>query len=494
MKRIKLLFLVILCIIAFHSSAQGYSIKIKIKNLRDTNVILAHYLGKSIYPDDTIRLDKNGYGVFKGKEPLPGGMYIIYLPNRNFFDFLLDKNQEFSMENDTADFLTNIKITGSPENTKFYDYQRFIQSKRKDREAIAKEMEDTTISKAKREKIKARIAELNEEVDMYQKKIIKDNPGTFLATFLQSLMEVEVPDPPRKDDGTIDSAFQYFYYKKHFFDNFDYTDGRLLRTPLYESKVMQYITNVIPQIPDSINKELDVILTNSMKDKDVFRFNLIKFFNHYAKSNIMGMDAVYIHLAEKFYIPHADWSDSTFINKLKKHVQEAKPTLIGNIAPDIDLIWVPVDHFKAAANDTALKNYVHAGRRITLHQMNAPFIVLAFWEKDCGHCRKIIPELYKVYNDTLKSLGVQVIAFHMLFGVEGKQKWVDFVNEHQLYDWINVWNPYSYRFKELYDIKSTPVILLLDEDKKIVAKKIGPEHIKDIVLALNRQKKKKQQQ
>jgi hypothetical protein len=32
----------------------------------------------------------------------------------------------------------------------------------------------------------------------------------------------------------------------------------------------------------------------------------------------------------------------------------------------------------------------------------------------------------------LKDKGVQVVAVHMLGGVEGKKKWVKWVNEHEL--------------------------------------------------------------
>ncbi len=62
-------------------------------------------------------------------------------------------------------------------------------------------------------------------------------------------------------------------------------------------------------------------------------------------------------------------------------------------------------------------------------------------------------------------MGVEVLAISTLFGEEGKVKWVNFVNEHGLYDWKNAWNPYSYDFKLKYDIISTPQIFILDENK-----------------------------
>ena len=41
--------------------SQGYEIKATIKGLKDTTIILGHYLNKSMYPDDTAKIDKKGY-------------------------------------------------------------------------------------------------------------------------------------------------------------------------------------------------------------------------------------------------------------------------------------------------------------------------------------------------------------------------------------------------------------------------------------------------
>ena len=88
--------------------------------------------------------------------------------------------------------------------------------------------------------------------------------------------------------------------------------------------------------------------------------------------------------------------------------------------------------------------------------------------------------MYDVYKK-LKDKNVQVIAISTLFGEEGKEKWINFVNENKLYDWINAWNPYDYKFKELYDVNTTPTIYILDKDRKIIAKRIGPEQCEDII-------------
>ena len=90
------------------------------------------------------------------------------------------------------------------------------------------------------------------------------------------------------------------------------------------------------------------------------------------------------------------------------------------------------------------------------------------------------PVLHEVY-ERLHDKGVEVICVHVINSIEGKEKWVDFVNEHQLLGWINCWSPYSNEFRKLYNLQSYPQLFILDRDKKIVAKRVTPEQAEQIL-------------
>ena len=63
-----------------------------------------------------------------------------------------------------------------------------------------------------------------------------------------------------------------------------------------------------------------------------------------------------------------------------------------------------------------------------------------------------------------------------------KKEWLEYVNEKGYDEWINVWDPYNLtNFRFFYNIYSTPTIYLLDENKKIVAKRIGHETLRNIL-------------
>jgi hypothetical protein len=78
----------------------------------------------------------------------------------------------------------------------------------------------------------------------------------------------------------------------------------------------------------------------------------------------------------------------------------------------------------------------------------------------------------------------------MMGGYEGKVEWVDFINKNKMYDWINAWNPYSFKYKEQLDLKTTNQIFVLDKDKKFIAKRISPEQVPDFIKTYSEREKK----
>lgn len=449
----------------------GYEISINIKGIADTTIILGHYLGKSMYPDDSAAVDHKGSALFTGDKKLTGGLYVVYMPNGQYFEFIMGDDQYFSITADTVDYVSSLKAAGSADNELFFDFQRYMLSKRGEMEALQKEFSEAKDEKSK-QKASDKIQALNNERIGKIRKIAEENPTLFASVFLKATLDIEVPEDIQKDQQK-----NYEYFKAHYFDNFDLSDVRLLYSPLYEEKIRFYLDNVVLQIPDSLNKEIDMIIGKSKADSALFRYVLITLFNKYAKSQIMGMDAVQVHIADKYYINEAWWSDGKFITDLKERVNILKPLLIGEYAPDVQLRFIPKEHFLQAENDTAIKRYPHAGSFFKISDIQADYTILLFWEATCSHCKTAVPELYRIYEDSLKMMNVKVISISTLFGEDGKIKWIDFVNKNKLYDWINAWNPYDYKFKITYDVRTTPQIFVLDKQKKIIAKKLGPEQM-----------------
>jgi thiol-disulfide isomerase/thioredoxin len=485
-KRIIILIILLFVFVAFFQnlSAQGYKIKVNIPLFKDSSIILGHYLanGNALYPNDTLKLDKNGTGVFKGPKPLPGGMYFIYLPAKKYFDLILSESQLFSIDvTDTVNFLKTVKFKGSAENQLFYNYRNLIGVKSEEINLIIKKKK-TVSEPQERDSLGKAAEKINSEVVEYINKIKKDNPQLFFSTFLTAIEDIAVPPPPKDNKGNIiDSSFQYNYWHHHFFDNFNYADPRLLRTPIYEKAILKYFEKVVPQMPDSINAEIDIMLNKVKGNEEVFRYLVSSLLKYYGSSQIVGMDAVLAHVAEKWFLPYATWIDKASKEKLKKEVDRINPNIIGKVAPDIKLMQIPTDHFLLSKTDTAAKSNPYIGTSFNISDIKAKYLVVVFWESDCGHCQKTLPFLYDSIYPRLKGKDVKILAVHMVGSVEGKRKWIDFVNEHQMYDWINAWSPFSYDYMDLYNVSYKPLIYILDENKKIICKRIGPEQIEKVI-------------
>jgi hypothetical protein len=175
-------------------NAQGYEIEITVANLRDTSLILGHYLNKSMYPDDTIRLDSKGYGVFKGEHKLPQGLYIIYMPSSYYFEIIMGDDQKFSIRSDTSDFINNLVFSGSQENELFLDFQRdmvLLRSKADSLSALLK----TGQAANEQSGINRELQNINSERINLIKSMSGNHEDLFVSAFLKATLETEVPDP-----------------------------------------------------------------------------------------------------------------------------------------------------------------------------------------------------------------------------------------------------------------------------------------------------------
>jgi thiol-disulfide isomerase/thioredoxin len=472
-------FFTLFIFISISLNGQGYRIEVTMDGLSGDTLILGEYFTTRMIPKDTILLDRKGYGVFQGEEAFKGGLYLIYYNPGHYFDLLLGDDQVLSIRADTTDLNRSLVFSGSEDNTLFQDYKNYLALKRGESEAQQKLLASAVTGRDS-SMIRQKLNQINREMETYMDNIETAHASLFVSDFIGATREPFPPEEQLTGDRRYNDSIRYFYYKNHYFDRFDPFDIRLLHTPLYENKIKNYITRAVAQHPDSLVVAVDFLLEGSRYNSELYRYMLITLFNHFAESNYMGMDVVYFHIAEYYYIPDATWSSPEFINNLKDNLEKNKPTLIGQTAPNVKLRRVPAEHFQMAARDTLIKKDPHIGEEFFMHDIEAPYIILYFWEADCGHCKKATPALYDVYS-RLKDKGVEVISVHAINTIEGKELWVDFVNEHELYDWINCWSPYSNEFRRLYNLQSYPQLFIIDRDKKIVAKRVTPEQAEQII-------------
>jgi peroxiredoxin len=474
--------LLILPFFAFAQKKEAYKIKVKINGYKDTVCYLANYYGAKQYYKDTAYFDKNGVCTFTGNKPLPEGVYSVVTPEMKYFEMLVT-SQYFEVSTDTADFVKHMSVKGNKDNELFYEYLNYIQKVAKDAEPLRKKRTELAKNEKENKKeienIDKQLKEIEDKINAYRENIINKYPDSFIATMFKSMKEPEAPKPPKKEDGSIDSLFQYRYVKNHYWDDINFNDERLIYSPIYHNKLERYFEKIIIKHPDTIIQEADWILDKVKDSPELFKYTVHYLTNKYERSKIMGMDAVFVHMALNYYThDKAFWADSTVIEKIRERAKTLEPLLIGKFAPALTL------------RDTAKK-------WIPLYSVNGDYTILVFWDPDCGHCKKEIPKLARYYDEIKNKHDVKVYAVSS----EDGKKWKEFIRTNKL-DFINVTVPHevfqdqnlatelvlsgktdvqSLNYHKTYDIYSTPQIYILDKDKKIIAKRLDTDLVKKVL-------------
>ena len=459
----------LLLLLAFAGAASeaqtnsGYEINVRIFGLSDSTLYLAYHLGDKQYLKDTIKLDKAGSGLFSGKEALPQGIYMVVLPGRKYFEILVSSDQVFSLSCSLNDYINTLKFSGSEENRAFIEYQRKWVAMQNQAAALNSRIQKNRQNQDSLKILSSQMRAKENVMKDYLKEVADANKGTLLAMLVRAIMPVEMPEivlpAGTVNPDSVRWIRSYNYSKDHYFDNIDFTDERIIRTPILYSKLNSFFTDIIIQHPDSINKEIDKIIRKTSENYKVFQFTAVFLFNHFRESEIMGHDAVVVKLADDIYLSgKADWTTKEWQDNLRKEGDRIRPNLIG-----------------AKGHDLVMNTY--NGIYASLYDLKKDFVILYFWEPNCGHCKESTPKL-KTYYDKAKSQGVEVFT---VCTQTDRAKWEEYIQENKL-NWINGWDPQRLtRYDYYYNVTATPAVFILDKDKKIIAKKLPVESIESFI-------------
>lgn len=137
-------------------------------------------------------------------------------------------------------------------------------------------------------------------------------------------------------------------------------------------------------------------------------------------------------------------------NSLKKMNEQEQSLPIGSVVPDINL------------PDSS-------GNSISLNAMNAEKMLIVFYSSSCPHCMTLIPRLAEISkNNALNVLAVSLD--------NNRNDWLNFIRTYNL-NWINVIDTKGWTGKAAaaYHTYGTPTMILIDKNKKILAKPLTIE-------------------
>ncbi len=462
----RILLTIAAAVISFGSPGQnGYKIDFKIKGLKDSTAYLGYYYGESTYVRDTAHINSQGQFTFDGKQKLPQGYYFLVLNNAKLFEIVLSEQQHFSMETTTEHYIEDMKVKGDEDNRLFFENMIFNMDRHKEADPFVKILQDSTLKEDQKKDARAAFQKVNDQVMARQSEIINTYPNTLTARLIKATKPVDVPSPPKKADGTIDSTFQLRYYRQHFFDNFDLSDDALIRLPkpYYTEKVAEYLDKLFFQVPDSLVAAIDGLVAKSRKNPETHKYLVWSCLYKYQKPAIMGLDEVYVNMVDKYFT--SGQMDFWIDPKLKKNVTEyadkLRPSLIGKTGANLSM------------QD---QNF----QQRSLYDIKKKYTILYIFDPDCGHCREETPRLVSFYDKDKLKFNLEVFA---VSADSSMKKMRDYIREMKM-NFITVNGPRSYTgaYSKLYYAETTPSLYILDDRKKIIAKGLQAEKLEEFFI------------
>ncbi len=440
---------------------EGYQIEVLLHGAQSgDSLFLQAYegIGKNEVDITTVGLD--GKAVFAKEQLLAVGMYSLNMGGKDekAIDFFISEGapQHFKISYALVEGLGSAHFDGSPENEALADYVRFMTQKQLRRQQLQERMQRYMQRPDSAASISAQMEQLFTEVKAKWAEIKQGYNGKLFAMFIANMNDPE-PEPftpPAYPVANLDSLEQDYYYrfvKDHFFDKFDFSSPYILRMPFYRNALSTYFMRVVRPNDPEVEMRADNLIQRSEANDEVYKYTVTQLSQMFKDAPYPELNDIAIHIGERYVVERPEiWKDSAKVAKIADQIAKSKLNPVGSIAAD-------------------LKLQDPTGNTIALHDVQAPYTVLYFFNPLCHTCAIVTPEVHALYQK-YKAKGLQVYA---VYDDHKREDWVPYIWDKKMTDWINVWDPdtnSSAGVYDLYDVHAIPTMYILDKDKRVVAK------------------------
>ncbi len=389
-------------------------------------------------------------GRFEFELPInaTSGSYRITYRNTGsgFIDILFNKeNVEFVFNPKYPE--ESIIFIKSRENKVYNEYLTEVNTTQQIIDSL-----QTSYLKNKSKKIKKAYKKTFKQQEKLQEMYEGKSEGMLAYHFIKA-------SKPSNPSSIISDTEKYLQYPVvHFFNNIDFSNKNLHKSPFFIDKITNYVfyLNITDNqkaqqklYKESVHKIMRLVKEDALK-KEAIEYLITRF------TNARNSELVDLLFAKYYDKLPSDFQDSEFKDKKIASLLAS----VGRPAPDFSWKENGKDFSLSTLNDG--ENYL-----------------LIFWSTQCPHCVKEIPEVYELMK---KYTNTSVVAFAIEDDASDFNKFIT-----QISSWHNVLGTHPEdRLKNetflKYRIDQTPTFFVLDKNKKIVA---VPNTIKDITDYFN---------
>jgi peroxiredoxin len=440
-------------------AAENPDITIQLQGAPTGLAYLIGFYGDQRYRVDSAQVSPEGTMHFENNEPYQQGFMALVLPDDTNFQLLVSEDQTFTMKAQAGNITKTMEVEGSLDNQMLYKDLQMMQAQRPLLRQISEQMQGLPRDGEEFRKLRDQREKINAEREKALESHFQEYPNSFFTKFRKASKNPVIKDF-FKPDGSLDQATQTYVYRTEMWDDIDFSDERLLYTPVIGNKLERYIKELTPQHPDSIVNSSIALVDRVEPYPEYFKFivNWILINYEPLKTTLMDPQAVYVNLVER-YITYdkAFWTDSVEIFSLQQRAYEMSASLVGKKAPDV------------VAKDPN-------GQTRSIGEIKSPYIVVYMYNPDCEHCAEESPKLVRFYREW-KPKGVEV--FGIALNTED-QEWKDYIKKQGM-TWPNVYDPTNKAIYAKYFVDNTPEIYVINPDRTIIAKNLKVNQIAEVI-------------
>ena len=289
MKNIFTLFIVTIFTTISFSQERNFNISITVKGMENQIGILANYYADKRMIKDTLKFDINGIATIKGKKNIPAGVYLVAFPSfrYNSFDVII-KETDFSIVTDTANFITKSVVKNSIENKQLFEDMNYMYPLGIQTDSLQKLSSKFKKTDSAYVKNQRAIEAIGKQITEHRKTIAKKYPTTLYSKLIKVMQDIDVPknDLRNEKGALVDSFFAFHYSQQHYFDNVDFADSALVRSPVLHGKLMKYFEQYVFPSPDSIIKYVDIVISKARASREMYQLVLNELFSKYANRGL----------------------------------------------------------------------------------------------------------------------------------------------------------------------------------------------------------------
>jgi thiol-disulfide isomerase/thioredoxin len=456
---VKISSLLILFTIFFNLNtySQTFSLEISIKNQPDNYIVFGSIRGDDYHPIDTILLHpdhtknvkKAEYSI---PENLETGMYRLILGKTTYarvmneppqqVDFIYN-NENLIFETDFEEPEEKLLVVLSEENriwNEFVNREKIFQDQLNEMEL---EIEFYR-KKDNSDKLPHSINRYN-ELQMQRESFIHEMITRYSDFYASKLMQM-YREPYL--DGNLSIKERKETFQNEYFKLLNFNDESLMNSSVYTDKIFYYLTSYNKsgfnkeQLEKEYIKAVGIVLSNTSQNQKIYEFILDYMVHGF---EVLKMENVLDHIANNYSGTTCQTDEKTTLER-KLESQKMK---IGTLVPD----------FTLTDSEGFFVNFSDIMQEKTL---------LLFWASWCPHCNDIIPHV-KTWTAGQENMKVVAISLDT-----SKVEWQSAVSSLGIENWTNLSDlkKWDGKVTEEYNVYATPTMIIIDKERKILAKPI----------------------